>query len=156
VLKVGDKAPDFELYDVDLKLRSLKEFNGKNVILAFYPGAFTSVCQKEMCTLRDSLSKFNKFNAQVVGISVDGPFANKAFAQQNMITFPVLCDFERKVSKMYGGLHEDFVGIKGYSVAKRSVFVVNKEGKIAYLWVSEDPGKEPDYSEIEKVISTLK
>ncbi|BBJ28089.1 peroxiredoxin [Athalassotoga saccharophila] len=154
-MKLGDKAVDFELYDTDLKMRSLKEFAGKNVILAFYPGAFTSVCQKEMCTLRDSLSKFNKFNAQVIGISVDGPFANKAFAQQNMINFPILCDFERKVSKTYGGLHENFVGIKGYSVAKRSVFVVDKNGKIAYAWVSEDPGKEPNYAEIENVLSKL-
>ncbi|HEU24364.1 MAG: peroxiredoxin [Mesoaciditoga sp.] len=154
-MKIGDKAVDFELYDTDLKVRSLKEFAGKNVVLAFYPGAFTSVCQKEMCTLRDSLSKFNKFNAQVIGISVDGPFANKAFAQQNMINFPILCDFERKVSKIYGGLHENFVGVKGYSVAKRSVFVVDKNGKIAYAWVSEDPGKEPNYVEIENTLSKL-
>ncbi len=154
-MKVGDRAVDFELYDTDLKVRSLKEFAGKNVVLAFYPGAFTSVCQKEMCTLRDSLSKFNKFNAQVVGISVDGPFSNKAFAQQNMINFPILCDFERKVSKVYGGLHENFVGIKGYSVAKRSVFVIDKNGKIAYTWVSEDPGKEPNYTEIENILSKL-
>ena len=155
MLKVGEKAPDFELYDIDLKLRTLGEFNEKPVILAFYPGAFTSVCQKEMCTFRDSLSKFNQFNAQIIGISVDGPFANKAFAQQNMLNFPILCDFERKISKNYGGLHENFAGIKGYSVAKRSVFVLNKKGEIAYMWISEDPGKEPIYSEIEQILKSL-
>lgn len=154
-MKLGDKYIDFELYDTDLKLRSLKEFEGKNIILVFYPGAFTSVCQREMCSFRDSISKFNKFNAQVIGISVDGPFANKAFAQQNALNFPILCDFERKVSKMYGGLYENFVGIKGYSASKRSVFVIDKTGKIAYSWMSEDPGKEPNYKEIENVIEKL-
>jgi|UniRef100_A0A7V3REQ5 peroxiredoxin len=156
MLKVGEMAKDFELYDMDLKVRSLKEFKDKNVVLAFYPGAFTSVCQKEMCTFRDSLANLGKLNAQIVGVSVDGPFANKAFAQQNMLKFPLLCDFERKVSKAYGGIHENFAGMKGYSVSKRSVFVIDKNGKIAYIWISEDPGKEPDYAEIEKVLSTLR
>ncbi len=156
MLKNGEKAPDFELYDADLKIRTLKEFAGKPVVLAFYPGAFTSVCQKEMCAFRDSMANFNKFNAQIIGISVDGPFANKAFAQQNALKFPILCDFERKTSKAYGGLHENFAGVKGYSVAKRSVFVIDKNGKVVYMWISEDPGKEPIYAEIEKVLSTLK
>ncbi len=155
MLKAGETAPGFELYDTDMKIRSLKEFHGKKIVLAFYPGAFTSVCRKELCALRDSMAKFNRMNAQVVGISVDGPFANKAFADQNKLQFPILCDFERKVSRLYGGVHEDFVGIKGYSVAKRSVFVIGADGKIAYIWVSEDPGKEPVYSEVEKKLSEI-
>jgi glutaredoxin-dependent peroxiredoxin len=82
-IKVGDKAPAFTLADTEKKPRSLSEFSGKKTVLAFYPGAFTGVCTKEMCTLRDSISSFNTMNAQVVGISVDSPFANKAFATQN-------------------------------------------------------------------------
>lgn len=155
MLKTGENAPTFELYDTNLKLRSLDEFKGKKTVIAFYPGAFTSVCQKELCALRDSMAKFNKLNAQVVGVSVDGPFANKAFADQNKLEFPILCDFGREVSKLYGGVHEDFVGIKGYSVSKRSVFVIDADGKVAYAWVSEDPGKEPDYSEIEEKLAEI-
>ncbi len=150
-LSVGTQAPQFSLFDVERKERSLSEFSGKKVILAFYPGAFTGVCQKELCNFRDSLVELEKMNAQVLGISVDSPFANKAFADQNKITFPLLSDYTRKVSEQYGGVHQDFVGLKGYSVSKRAVYVVNEKGNIIYTWVSENPGVEPPYEEIKKV-----
>ena len=92
-IKVGSKAPEFTLFDTDKKPRSLSEFRGKNVVLAFYPGAFTGVCTKELCAFRDAMSNFNNLNAQVVGISVDSPFANKAFATQNNLQFPLLSDY---------------------------------------------------------------
>ncbi len=154
-LKVGDKAPEFTLYDTEKKLRSLKEFSGKKTVLAFYPGAFTGVCTKEMCTLRDSISKFNELNAQVVGISIDGPVANKAFASQNNLQFPLLSDFNRVAVKGYGIVLENFGGLAGYSVAKRSVFVLDKNGMIRYAWVSDNPGVEPNYDEVANAVSSL-
>ena len=147
-IKVGSKAPEFTLFDTDKKPRSLSEFYGKNVVLAFYPGAFTGVCTKELCTFRDAMSNFNNLHAQVVGISVDSPFANKAFATQNNLQFPLLSDYTREVCKLYGGIHEDFAGLKGYSVSKRSVFIIDANGYVRYAWTSENPGVEPDYEAI--------
>src|SRR5512147_547067 len=95
----GEKAPEFTLVDTDKKPRSLKEFLGKKTVLVFYPGAFTGVCTKEVCAFRDSLATFNTLNAQVVGISVDSPFANKAFADHNRLTFPILSDVTKETSK---------------------------------------------------------
>jgi peroxiredoxin len=153
--KVGDKAPDFTLYDTEKKPRSLKEFLGKKTVLAFYPGAFTGVCTKEMCTFRDSLSRFNALNAQVVGISVDAPFANKAFATQNNLQFPLLSDFNRTALKAYGIVHEGFSGLNGYSVSRRSVFILDKDGIIRYAWISDNPGIEPNYDEVTKALSSF-
>lgn len=147
-ITVGTKAPSFSLVDAERKERTLHEFSGKKVVLVFYPGAFTSVCTKELCTFRDSLSQFNRLNAQVLGISVDAPFANAAFASQNQLQFPLLSDYTRSVSKSYGGVHEDFVGLKGYSVSKRAVFVIDENGIVKYVWVSENPGVEPNYDEV--------
>jgi peroxiredoxin len=154
-LNVGDKAPDFALHDTEKKLRSLKEFLGKKTVVVFYPGAFTGVCTKEMCTFRDSLSKFNEMNAQVVGISVDSPYANKAFAHQNNLQFPLLSDFNRAAVQAYSIVLENFGGLTGYSVAKRYVFVLDKNGIIRYVWVSDDPGVEPNYDEVARAASSF-
>ncbi len=154
-LKVGAKAPEFTLFDTERKARSLSEFKGKKTVLAFYPGAFTGVCTKEVCAFRDSLSELNALNAQVVGISVDSPFANKAFAAQNNLQFPLLSDFDRQVVKNYGIELKDFAGLKGYSAAKRSVFVIDSAGVVRYSWVTDDPGVEPKYDEITKAIEAL-
>jgi glutaredoxin-dependent peroxiredoxin len=151
---VGERAPGFSLFDTERKERTLQEFAGKKIVLVFYPGAFTSVCTKELCTFRDSLARFNQLNAQVLGISVDAPFANGTFASQNKLQFPLLSDYNRTVSKAYGGVHEDFVGLKGYSVSKRSVFVVDGNGIVKYAWVSENPGVEPNYEEISAVVAS--
>ena len=154
-VNVGDEAPDFTLFDMDRKPRSLSEFRGRNVVLAFYPGAFTSVCKREMCTLRDSIAGLEALDAQVLGVSVNDPFANKAFHEMNMLNFPLLCDYNRDVIKLYGVSMYDFAGLKGYTAAKRSVFIVDKEGVTRYRWVSEDPRVEPEYEEIERVLETL-
>ncbi len=153
-LKKGDRAPAFTLYDTEKKSRSLSEFLGRPTVLAFYPGAFTGVCTKEMCTFRDSLASFGSLNAQVVGISVDSPFANRAFAEQNKITFPLLSDFTKEVSKSYGGLYAEFAGLKSYSASKRAVFVLDKGGIVQYAWITDDPGVEPPYGDIEKALSS--
>ena len=151
-INVGSKAPEFTLFDEDKKSRSLSEFLGKKVVLAFFPGAFTGICTKELCTFRDAMSNFNDLHAQVVGISVDAPFANKAFATQNNLQFPLLSDYAREVSKQYGGVHEDFAGMKGYSASKRAVFIIDANGTVKYAWVSENPGVEPDYNAVTQAL----
>ncbi|EZQ07077.1 alkyl hydroperoxide reductase [Candidatus Acidianus copahuensis] len=154
MVEINQKAPDVELVDTDLKKVKISDFRGKVVVIAFYPGAFTSVCTKEMCTFRDSMSKFNEINATVVGISVDPPFSNKAFKDQNKLNFTILSDYNREAVKQFG-IPMEFPFLPGYVTAKRSVFVLDKEGKIRYKWVSDDPGKEPNYKEIEEVVRNL-
>ncbi len=152
---VGQKASDFTLPDTDLKPRRLREFLDKNVVLAFYPGAFTAVCTKEMCTFRDSLAKLRDLKAQVVGISVNDPFSNKAFAKANRLDFPLLSDYNREVVELYGVAAMDFAGLEDYTAAKRSIFVVDRKGIIRYRWVTEDPRIEPNYEEIERVLDEI-
>lgn len=154
-LTIGSKAPDFSLYDTERRARTLKEFIGRNTVLAFYPGAFTGTCTKEMCTLRDSLVDFHSLDAQVVGISVDAPAANKAFATANGLTFPLLSDYSREVIARYDVVQPDFGGLPGLVTARRAVFVLDKEGTIRYKWVSEDPGIEPNYEHIRASLSSL-
>ncbi|MEM1600254.1 MAG: peroxiredoxin [Sulfolobaceae archaeon] len=155
MVEIGEKAPEVELVDTELKkVKVPSDFKGKVVVLAFYPAAFTSVCTKEMCTFRDSMAKFNEFNAVVIGISVDPPFSNKAFKEHNKLNFTILSDFNREAVKMYGVAGELPI-LKGYILAKRSVFVIDRNGIIRYKWVSEDPGKEPNYEEIRQIIAKL-
>jgi peroxiredoxin len=152
-ISIGQKAPDFTLVDTGRKQTSLSQFAGKKVVLAFYPGAFTGVCEKEMCTLRDSIADFNSLNAQVLGISVDSPFSNKAFADKNGLTFPLLSDYTRYVSAQYCGLVNNFANLVGLSTANRSVFVIDANGIVTYVWISENPGVEPPYDEVKKAIA---
>jgi glutaredoxin-dependent peroxiredoxin len=154
-LKVGDKAPDFTLVDTERKERSFKEFAGKKNVIVFFPGAFTGVCTREMCSFRDSMADLNTMNAQVIGISVDAPAANKAFAAHNHLDFPLLSDFTREVSKKYAGVYDSFGGVKGLSAAKRSVFVVDQQGIIRYAWVTDDPAVEPDYVAVRKAVAAV-
>ena len=144
-VEIGGKLPEVQLYDQDRKLRSLKEFQGKKLVLAFFPGAFTGPCTKEMCTFRDS---FQNLPGQVVGVSVNDPFTNKAFADTHNLKFPILSDYTRDTVKKLNIFHNDFVGLKGYTAAKRSVFILDEDGAVRYKWVSEDPMKEPNYDEI--------
>jgi peroxiredoxin len=154
-IKVGDNAPDFTLHDTDLKPRSLKEFLGHKVVLAFFVGAFTSVCTKEMCAFRDSMARLIDLKAQVIGVSVNDPFSNKAFAEKNRLTFPILSDYNRQAIKAYGVETLDFGGLKGYTVAKRSIFIIDKKGVVCYAWTTEDPTIEPDYKEIENALEKM-
>jgi peroxiredoxin len=151
-VKVGSKAPEFTLFDTNKKPRQLSEFLGKKVVLAFYPGAFTGACTKEVCALRDAMSNFTNLNAQIVGVSVDSPFANKVFATQNNLQFPLLSDYTREVSKQYGGVYEDFADITGYIASKRAVFIIDANGIVTYSWVSENPGVEPDYDAVSQAL----
>ena len=151
-LKNGDKAPEFETVDSSLKVKKLSDYKGNKVVLAFFPGAFTGVCTKEMCNFRDSMQNFNKLNAKVVGISVDQPFSLAQFGKENKLTFDLLSDHTREISRKYGGLHMDFAGARQLTASKRAVYVLDKDGKIIYNWVSENPGVEPNYKEIEEAL----
>ena len=151
---IGDKAPDFALYDADRKVRKLSEFlsDGKKTIIAFYPGAFTGVCTQEFCAFRDMHPELEKLNGTVVGVSVDPPFAQKAFAEKNSLTMPLLCDFKREVTHKYGVVWKNLGGVEGYDTANRAIFVVDGTGKVLYRWVAENPGKLPDFEAIKKAL----
>jgi len=152
-LNIGDIAPNFELPDTALKMRSLDEFKRKKIVLSFFVAASSPVCETELCTFRDSWGEISNLGAQVIAISNDGPFANKAFAEKNNYNFPVLADYTSKTIKEYGVLMPDLLHIKDYNAAKRSVFVIMEDGKIGYKWVSDDPLKEPNYQEIKEFLS---
>ena len=154
-VEVGQPAPEFTLYDADRQQRSLSEFRGKSVVLAFFPGAFTGVCTTEMCAFRDRMDRFNSLNSQVLGISVDGAFAQKGFSDQNNLNFPLLSDFTRQVVNQYDVALPNFGGMDGYVAAKRAVFVVDKEGVVRYAWVGPNPGVEPDYDEVQAAVDGL-
>jgi len=153
--RVGEMAPDFTLSDTDLKQHSLGEFQGQKVVLAFFVGAFTNVCTKEMCAFRDSMARLIDLKAQVVGVSVNDPFSNRGFAEKNQLTFPILSDVNREVVRTYNLEFPDFAGIKGYTVSKRSIFVLDRKGLVRYTWITEDPTVEPDYKKIEQVLSEI-
>jgi peroxiredoxin len=146
----GSKAPDFTLTNQDRQPVTLSQQRGRPVVLAFFPAAFSSVCTKELCTFRDSLARLNQANAQVYGISVDTFFTLKAFHDQQHFTFPLLSDFNKQAIRDYAVFNEDMIGLKG--IAKRAVFVLDKDGVIRHRQVLEDARTEPDY---EAVFTTL-
>ena len=152
--EVGDKAPDFTLYDYDKKVHNLSEFltKGKRTILAFYPGAFTGVCDQEMCAFRDMYGELQKMNGVLVGISVDAPWAQKGFAEKYGLVFPLLCDFKRETIQKYGVVWKNLGGVEGYECANRAIFVTDDSGKILFKWVAENPGKLPDFEAIKKAL----
>ncbi|MEO9321245.1 MAG: peroxiredoxin [Nitrososphaera sp.] len=149
---VGETAPDFELLDIDMKPKKLSEFRGKKTVLAFFPAAESPVCTVEMCSFRDSMDELRDYGANVVGVSVDGPFANKSFSQNRHLNFPILSDYNREVIRKYGIVMKDLGGAKDYNAAKRSIFVLDDKGKIVYRWVSDNPLVEPDYKQIKQVL----
>jgi glutaredoxin-dependent peroxiredoxin len=154
-IKVGDKAPDFTLPDTEMKDRSLHEFLGKKIVLAFFVGAFTNTCTKEACSFRDSMDRLTDFNAQVIGVSVNDPFSNKAFKEKNRLPFPVLSDYKREVVHRYGLELDNYNGLIGYTVAKRSIIILDSKGVIRYFWVSDDPDVEPYYNEVEQAVKEI-
>jgi peroxiredoxin len=150
---VGSKAPDFTLTSQDRQPVTLSGLQGKPVVLAFFPAAFSSVCQKEMCTFRDSMATLGKAEAQVYGISVDTFFTLKAFQDQQQLNFPLLSDFNKQVIRDYGVFNEDMIGLKG--IAKRGVFVLDKEGVVRHREVLDDARNEPDYEKVFGVLASL-
>ncbi len=151
-LNVGDIAPGFELADTELKMRTLNEFKGGKIVISFIVAASSPVCEVELCTFRDSWKEISDLGAKVIAISNDGPFANKAFAEKHNFNFPLLADYTSKTIKDYDVLMPHLLHIKDYNAAKRSIFIINEDGKIGYKWVSEDPLKEPNYEEIKNFL----
>jgi len=146
-LKVGDKAPSFKLYNSDKKQVSLEDYQGKNLVLLFFPMAFTSTCTAELCTMRDSLAEFNNMNADILGVSVDSPFTLARYKEEQNLNFPLASDFNKVASSAYGALYEEFVfGLKG--VSKRSAFVIGPDGNLKYAEVLESAGDQPNYDAI--------
>ena len=150
---VGSRAPDFTLTNQDRQPVTLSEQRGKPVVLAFFPAAFSSVCQKEMCTFRDSMARLGTANAQVYGVSVDTFFTLKAFQDQQKLNFPLLSDFNKQAIRDYGVFNEDMIGLKG--IAKRAVFVIDKDGIIRHREVLEDARNEPNYDKVFAALASL-
>lgn len=162
-LKVGDKAPDFELTtkaaDGPKKLKLSANAGKKNTVLLFFPMAFTGVCTKEMCEVSEGLSQYSPLNADVWGISGDNPFAQGAWAEKEKITVPLLSDYEHKVARAYDIAYDSFLPQKNLGmsgVAKRSAFVVDKQGVIRYAESSDDPGQLPNFEKLKAALATLK
>lgn len=152
---LNETAPDFNLKNTEKNDIALSNYKGKTVVLAFYPGAFTGVCDTEMCSLRDSMNSFNDLNATVLGISVDSPWANAEFAKKYEINFNLLSDYNRDVSKAYDMIFNGLGGLEGYECSNRGVLIIDREGLIQYRWVAENPGVEPNYSEIIEKVKSL-
>ena len=158
-IKAGDKAPDFKLVSftpsadpVDITLSS---YNGKkNVLLAFFPQAFTGVCKEQICTISDSLDEIAGSDTEVLGISVDGTFVQKAFADANNIKYPLLSDYNREVINSYGLVHETFAhGMK--NTAKRAVVLIGKDGIVKYMEITENPGVQVKFDKLKEAVKAL-
>jgi peroxiredoxin len=151
---IGQKAPEFTLYDSDKNKVSLKDYQGKNVLLLFFPQAFTGTCTKELCSTRDNIAVYDKANAQVLGISVDSVFTLAKYKEEQQLNFPLLSDFNKEASVDYGALYDTFVlDMKG--VSKRSAFILDKEGVVRYAEVLEKATDLPDFEAIRKTLASL-
>ena len=154
--QVGSKAPDFTLMNQDRQPVTLSAERGHPVVLAFFPAAFSSVCQKELCTFRDwmaTLDNVSRAKAHVFGISVDSFFALKAFHDQQHFSFPLLSDFNKQVIRDYGVWNDDMIGLKG--IAKRAVFVIDKDGVVRYREVLDDARNEPNYDKVFAALQSI-
>jgi peroxiredoxin len=154
-IQIGQQAPDFTLFDSDKQKVALSDLKGKNVLLLFFPQAFTGTCTKELCSTRDNIALYNAANAQVLGISVDSVFTLAKYKEEQHLNFPLLSDFNKTTSSAYGSLYDSFVfDMKG--VSKRSAFVLDKLGIVRYAEVLEAATDLPDFSAIQKTLETLK
>jgi peroxiredoxin len=153
-VQVGQEAPDFTLKNTDMQDITLSALRGqKNVVLLFVPLAFTGVCTTELCSVRDSLNTYATLNADVFGISVDSPFAQKAWKEQEHLNFDLLSDFNRDAVKAYGAQYDSLLGFQG--VAKRAAFVIDKQGKVQYAEVLEDARNLPNFDRIHETLQSL-
>ena len=153
-VQVGQEAPDFMLKDTETQDVALSSFRGqKNVVLLFVPFAFTGVCTSELCSVRDNLGTYGQLDAEVLGISVDSPFAQKQWKEKENLNFTLVSDFNRGVSKAYGAQFDDLMGFAG--VAKRAAFVIDKAGKVRYAEVLESPRDLPNFDKIQETLRGL-
>lgn len=150
-IQIGQPAPQFTLFSSDLKEVSLKDFAGKKVIIHFFPLAFTGTCTTQLCTMRDNFSYYEGLNAEVLGISVDSPFALAKFKEEQSYQFPLLSDFNKEASAAYEAIYEKF-GLGFNGVSKRAAFVVDENQKIIYAEVLENAKDLPDFAAIDALI----
>ncbi len=151
---INKRAPNFSLQNTKGKKVELSAYEGeKNVVLLFFPLAFTSTCTEELCQTRDNLKMYNSLDAEVLGISVDTFFTLREFKSAQNINFQLLSDFNKEASKAFDVLYEDFYGMKG--VSKRSVFVISKEGIVLHSEILENADELPNFSRLEEVLLSL-
>ena len=151
---IGDKAPEFTLFNSEKNKVSLADYKGKNVLLLFFPQAFTSVCTKELCGIRDNIALYNNMNAVVFGISVDSVFTLKKFKEDQGYNFDLLSDFNKEVSNAYDTIYQEWK-LEMRGVSKRSAFLIDKEGVIRYAEVLENASDVPDIAAIEKTLADI-
>jgi len=153
-IEIGLPAPDFTLFDSNKNKVTLSELKGKNVLLLFFPQAFTGVCTKELCSIRDNIAAYDSVNAHVLGISVDSVFTLNKFKEEQQYNFPLLSDFNKTVSELYNTIYHDWIlDMKG--VSKRSAFVIDKEGIVRYAEVLENAGEVPNFENIQSTLAEL-
>jgi glutaredoxin-dependent peroxiredoxin len=154
-LKKGDKAPSFKLFNTEKKEISLEDFKGKNLIIHFFPAAFTGVCTAQLCSVRDAISLYHNDKCDVIAISVDMPFSLGKFKETQNLSFDLLSDFNKEVSTAYGCLYDSFTPMNLKGVSKRSAFVVDANGTIQYAEVLENAGDMPNFASINETINSL-
>ena len=153
----GDKAPDFSLTDTSGKKRSLPDLrndSGRDILLLFFPLAFSGVCTKELCTIRDNMKFYNSLNTNVAAISTDSFFTLREFKKSNNLNFHLLSDYNKEASAKYGALYDDYFGMKG--VTKRAAFIIDQDGIIKYAEVLEDSDELPDFKSIQFQLALVK
>lgn len=154
-IEKGQSAPSFTLFDSDKNKVSLEDLKGKNVVLLFFPLAFTSVCTAELCSVRDNMAAYNNANAQVLGISVDSLFTLGKFKTEQQLNFPLLSDFNKTASKDYGVLYDVFPAFEMQGVSKRAAFVIDGKGTVQYAEICPTPGDQPSFEKIRETLGSL-
>ena len=154
-IQTGTVAPDFSLFDTDKNKVTLSEQKGKNVVVLFFPLAFTGVCTAELCNVRDNITLYNNTNAVVFGISVDSLFSLGKFREEQKLNFQLLSDFNKDAAKAFGVLYDTFPAFEMQGVSKRAAFVIDAEGVVRYAEVCPTPGDLPDFTAIQQTLSSL-
>ena len=153
-IQIGQAAPAFTLYDSHKNQVTLSEQRGSNVLLLFFPLAFTSTCTAELCSIRDNLKIYEQLNAKPFGISVDSLYTLQKFREEQQLNFPLVSDFNKIASTLFGSLYESFgYGMKG--VSKRSAFLIDKNGIVQYAEVLENAGLQPNFEAIQVKLRAL-
>ena len=153
-IQKGEAAPRLELFDSDKNKVNLLDYKGKNMLLLFFPLAFTSVCTAELCSVRDNLARYKELNAEVLGISVDSLYTLNRFKQDQGLNFRLLSDFNKEASAAYGCLYETF-GFNMKGVSKRAAFVIDGKGIVQYAEVLENAGEQPDFNAIQSTLNSI-
>jgi len=154
-IQAGQQAPNFKLFNTDKKEISLSDYREKNVLVLFFPLAFTSVCTTELCSVRDNIATYNNMNAVVLGISIDTAFTLGKFKEEQKLNFDLLSDFNKEASVAYGCLYKSFTDMNMKGVSKRSAFVIDKVGTVRYAEVLENAGNVPDFQKINETLKSL-